>query len=97
MKVECIPLDSFVHGSTNYVRHKPANIEQNLATELEKAGLVRVKRQRIAPQVVNDHVTGKVQDDGAGQPSSASPAAPASPPPTQRQLKRGKPARKGGL
>jgi len=84
MDVECIPLTEFVHG--NIVAHegRPLMIAEHLARELEKAALVRIK---MAPppgylpavQAAADFDgAGKVQDGGAGRPSSASPADPAS-------------------
>lgn len=96
MKVECIPLTSFVHGPIDAHEGKAVMIEERLADDLERAGLVRVKRAR--PAVVTSSAgaadAGKPAAAGAEQPSSASPAAQASPtttaPPSGRGGKRAK-------
>ncbi len=72
MKV--VPLADFVHDSIRARQGVPMEIADGTAADLERAGLVRIK---AAPnQAV---AAGKPQDDGQGQPSSSSPAAPASP------------------
>lgn len=80
MEVECIPLTEFVHGSITAHEGKPMRMEEGEARDLEKAGLVRIK---ISPPVylpaAQAIAAGKAQDDGAGRPSSALPADPASP------------------
>lgn len=71
MKV--VPLTDFVHGSITAREGHPIEISDGTAVELERAGLVRVRpTEKVVP-------AGKPQDDGQGQPSSSSPAAPASP------------------
>lgn len=88
MKVECVPLTSFAHDTIDAHEGKVLLIEKGLADDLERAGLVRVKRPRVTPaQVQND--AGKAPDGGEGQPSSVSPAAPASPTPTLPAFGRG--------
>ncbi len=72
--MKCVPLTDFVHGAINARQGKPIEIPDGTATELERAGLVRV--QQGADKAVP---AGKSQDDGQGQPSSSSQAAPASP------------------
>lgn len=81
MEVECVPLTEFVHGSIHAHEGKPIQIVEHVARDLEKAGLVRIKMAPGAflPAVQGAADQGKAQDDGAGRPSSASPADPASP------------------
>lgn len=82
MDVECVPLTEFVHGSIVAHEGRPMPIPEHVARELEKAGLVRIKMTPAAgylPAAQGATDPGKAQDDGAGRPSSASPADPASP------------------
>lgn len=79
MKIECIPLTSFVHGAIDAHEGKAVMIEGSVADELERAGLIRVKRERPAPIVPQASEAGKPPAAGVEQPSSASPAAPVSP------------------
>lgn len=105
MQVEAIPLTDFIHGPINAHEGRPQMMEQGLAEDLERAGLVRVKlvprrvdqalRVRGAGAIVGE--AGKAPDDGAGPPSSASPAAPVSQSTTSRASKPGgdKPRKSG--
>lgn len=69
-----VPITDFIHGAINARAGVPIDIADSTAADLERAGLVRIKAAaNQAP------AAGKPQDDGAGQPSSSSPAAPASP------------------
>lgn len=100
MEVEVIPLTDFCHGSINALEGRPQPIERSIALELEKAGLVRIRMTGLpgsAPMVQGAPVAGKSQDDGAGRPSSALPAAQVSPSRTLRLSKAGgsKPRRSG--
>jgi len=74
--VEAIPLTDFLHGKIDAREGKPLYIENALALELERAGLVRIN---LTPGAAAK----KAGDDGAGQASSASAAAPVS---TQQTL-----------
>lgn len=88
MTVEAIALTNFTHGNVDATagqvcRHRDGTpINQSLAEDLERAGLVRIRTVKSTPQ-------GKAAGDGRGQPSSASQAAPASTKPTSVTLKRG--------
>lgn len=85
MEVQVIPLTHFVHGHYVCRTNRPLMMPAGVAGDLERAGLVRIALARTdAPSA-----PGKAQDDGRGQPSSVSQAAPASPPLTSRSLKRG--------
>lgn len=89
VKVTVVPLTSFVHGSIDAHEGRPFPCEKGLADEFERAGLVRIKRppvQSVAQRTPQPDPTAvKAADDGAGQPSSASQAAPASPTTTSQQ------------
>jgi len=81
MQVEAVPLTSFVHGHINADEGRPMLMEEGLARDLERAGLVRVKliarrvdqalSVRGAAAIVAE--AGKAPDDGKVPPSSASP------------------------
>lgn len=88
MVVEVIPLTNFVHGSINATEQRPFWIEESVARDLERAGFVRIRMAHAIPVKRVDE--GKVQDDGPGQPSSVSQAAPASPTTTSEPSKRGR-------
>lgn len=80
MKVKVVPLTSFVHGNIDAHEGKEFNCEKGLADEFERAGLVRIKRTSVTTATTAaGSEPGKATGDGVGQPSSASPAAPASP------------------
>lgn len=80
-----IPLTSFVHGSVNGQEGQALELEDSMANDLERAGLVRTRFEPPA----NKASGGKATGDGAGQPSSASPAAPALPLKTSPKSTRG--------
>lgn len=77
------PITDFIHGAINARAGVPIDIADSTAADLERAGLVRIKGHNQAP------AAGKSKDDGAGQPSSSSQAAPASPITTSTLSKRG--------
>lgn len=69
-----VPLTDFTHNSITAREGHPIEIPDGAAADLERAGLVRIR-----PTADKAVAAGKQQDDGQGQPSSSSPAAPASP------------------
>lgn len=93
MGVEAIALTDFVHGDIDaiagrLVKHRDGTlVNEFTARDLESAGLIRIRTRAPAPQAPS--AEGKAADDGQGQPSSASPAAPASQPMTSDSLKPG--------
>jgi hypothetical protein len=87
MEVEAVPLTEFVHGSITAHEGHPLFIDEHTAAELERAGLVRIKLVPTGKKAEAD--AGKAPDDGAGPPSSASPAAQALSTPTLRASKPG--------
>lgn len=89
MKVECIPLTSFAHGSINAHEGKALMLDERLADDLERAGLIRVKRARPMAATAEVADAGKPQAAGEAQQSSVSPAAPASPMTTAPKSGRG--------
>jgi len=91
MKVEAVAVTSFIHDRINAVEGKPILpwIEESLANDLERRGLVRIIPRRIDTALRQGAVVGKVMADGRGQPSSSSPPAQASPLPTLHLPKRG--------
>jgi len=103
MDVTAIPLTEFVHGRINARTGQGIRINAQLAADLERAGLVRIAFAPQGRPSANRTEQGgtveiyepaadtakKVPDDGQGQPSSASPAAPASPTKMSPPLKRG--------
>jgi hypothetical protein len=66
MQVQVVPLASFVHGSLDAREGHPVKLDETVAKDLERAGLVRI-RARTEP--------GKGVDDGRGQPSFVLPVA----------------------
>ena len=98
MEVTAIPLKNFVHGSLDCTEGKPILMQDGLARELERHGMVRVA---IIPRRVDQALAvgsgaavieievGKAADDGQGQLSSLSHPAPLSPTPTSHVSKRG--------
>ena len=88
--MDCIALTDFVHGEINAVHGRPVLhrdgtvLSKELAEDLERAGLVRIQTVPAKKETL-----GKAEDGGAGQPSSASPRAPASPTKTSPSPKRG--------
>lgn len=98
MNVECIPLTDFVHGRINAHEGKPILLDDSLAGDLERAGLLRVK---LTPRRVDQALSvqggativateaGKAPAVGEAVPSSSLPAAQASPPTTLHLPKRG--------
>jgi hypothetical protein len=97
MKVEAEALSDFVHGDINATAGRVCHhrngelLDSGLAGDLERAGLVRI-RMGAAAAVTRATVTaeGKDPDDGQGQPSSVSEAAPVSPTETWESLRRGR-------
>lgn len=92
MKVDAVPLTDFVHGPITAFEGRPFSCERSMADDLERAGLVRIKYGPVRPVIRTRGEgvdAGKAPDDGRGQPSSALPAAPASPPATSESSKRG--------
>lgn len=93
--VEAIALTDFVHNDIEaregrLVRHRSGElISDHIAADLERAGLVRIRTQAPVPQPAVKAAAGKAADDGAGQPSSASQAAPASQTVTSSSFKPG--------
>ena len=90
MDFEAIALTHFVHGDIVAVAGHPvrrksgALIDDQLARDLEKHGLVRLRSAQTVPRVV------KPDDDGQGRLSSASEAAPVSPMTTSSTFPSGK-------
>jgi hypothetical protein len=70
MKVECIALTDFTHDDLRAREGRTVMLPKFTAEDLERRGLVRIKR------TVKPLYPAKSLDDGQGQPSSASPAAP---------------------
>jgi hypothetical protein len=95
--LETIPLTDFVHDQIRAREGHPIELEDSIAMELERKGLVRV---RIAPARGRRAIgadPGKVQAAGAAQPSSASPAVRPSTSTTSPSSARGAtPSRKAG-
>lgn len=93
MKVEAIALSDFVHGDITAVegrllKHRDGSlIDSGLAGDLERAGLCRIRLASVVdrPPVLR----GKTVAAGAVQPSSSSPAAPASSHQTSNTLRLG--------
>ena len=85
MQVEVVPLTDFVHGRISANEGRPIMLENSLARDLERAGLVRIKLTTQS----NKEVVGKVADDGAGRPLSALQAAHLSPTQTLHLPKHG--------
>lgn len=104
MKVEAVALSDFIHGDINATegklcRHRSGElIDSGLAGDLERAGLVRIRMAPTRSAAPAPDQSGKAPDDGGGQPSSALPAAPASPTTMSRLLKTGetRPRKSGG-
>lgn len=95
MQVQCIPLTSFIHGSVDAHEGRSFPLDSSTAGELERAGLIRIKRERVRvklPQapVIKPLEAGKVPDAGVVQPSSASPVDRPSQPTTLRLSGRGR-------
>lgn len=83
---EAIALRDFVHGDITavegrLVRHRDGSlVSETLAVALERKGRVRIRvKTPVTIQPAVPRAEGKALDDGRGQPSSASQAAPASP------------------
>lgn len=104
MKVEAIALTDFVHDQINAREGRPIVpwIEQRLAEEFERHGLVRIKLKKaavIVPVLTPGPDAGKAPAAGQERPSSSLPAAPVSPPTADTTLhlpKRGaRPGRRG--
>lgn len=90
MQVQTVPLTDFVHGHITGVEGRPTPMERGVAEDLERAGLLRIKHAPLAkPRSGTQAEAGKAPDDGAGQPSSASPVAPASPQTTSQSSRHG--------
>lgn len=96
MKVEAIALTNFVHDRIRATEGKPIFpwIEQHLAEEFERKGLVRIRMPSAATILpVN---AGNLLAAGVVQPSSVLPAAPVSPSTTLHLPKCGAMQRKTG-
>lgn len=94
MKVEAVPFTDFQHGDIRVTAGRSFLIEQSIAGDLERAGLVYIRSARVvpvkaAPVMAAD--AGKAPAAGQDQASSASPAAPASLSTTLHLPKRGRP------
>jgi len=96
MRVECVPLTSFMHDRIDAHQGVPVMIEYRTAAELEKLNLVRVVNRRVDQQLrvtgaaaIVEREVGKAQGDGLGRPSSVSQPAQASPTATSRSSERG--------
>lgn len=87
MNVTCVPLTEFVHGRITAHAGRPIVLSEHVAADLERAGLIRVQFVPPQPPIriknaagatieIYEGTRGKSRDDGKGQPSSASPAAP---------------------
>lgn len=87
MNVTVIPLTEFVHGSITAHEGRPLEIDADTAAALERDGLVRIRADSVPAKKAMP--AGKPEGDGAGQPSSALPAAPVLPKPTLPVSKRG--------
>lgn len=81
MPVSAIALTSFIHDDIRGVKDHPLRelIDEHLAGELERAGLIRVQRmdRRVDRELVQGSSMGKVRAAGTAIPSLSSPAAPA--------------------
>jgi hypothetical protein len=84
MRVTVVPLSDFIHGGINAHEGHAIQMDSGVASDLERAGLVRIRQESVAHSA-----SGKEQDDGLGRPSSASQAAQVVPPQTVGTLKRG--------
>jgi len=85
MDVQIVPLTNFIHGPYRMRAGQAMPLSESIARDLERAGLVRIRPAPVKASVQ----AGKETDDGQGQPSSASPAAPASRETTSRASRRG--------
>lgn len=101
MSTEVIPLDSFSHGGINAERDVPITVDDDLAVQLERAGLVRIggaggakKTARTEP-AASKAAAGNSPAAGEAQPSSASQAAPVSERTIAKPSGRGAAAKKG--
>lgn len=91
--MDVVPLQDFQHGSRRFVANVAHDVPDSLATDLERAGLVRVKmaaplQNKMQPDA--DPNPGKALADGEGTPSASSQAAPASQTTIAPPLKRGR-------
>lgn len=77
MRVEAIALTSFTHDDIRAVEGRTIVpwLDESLANEFERAGLVRIKMAAIVPRVVTPP---NAQAGGEAQRSAASLPAPAS-------------------
>lgn len=95
MGVEAVALTDFVHNDIDarfnkLCRHSDGSlIDEFTARDLEANGLVRIRMNPVVAKQPGANPAGKASDDGAGQPSSASPAAPRSTTLTSDSLKPG--------
>lgn len=86
MRVEV--LQEFVHGAIKGAVGSQIEVNDSLAGDLERSGLVRVL---AAPAIVRRDCEGKAGPAGAEQLSSVSPAGQVLPKTTAPPLKRGRP------
>lgn len=79
MRITAIATTSFVHDRLHAIEGHQIVIEESLAHELERRGLVRVLPRRVDMALMRPTgaaIAGKAKDDGQGQPSSSPPPAP---------------------
>lgn len=81
--IDVIPLDSFTHDDLHPRRGVPMAVNESLALEWERLGLVRICKSRDPHPPANPPAAGQAAQ------SSASPAVPASPKRTVITLKHG--------
>jgi hypothetical protein len=84
MRVTVVPLSDFIHGSINAREGHPVQMDNGVAADLERAGLVRIRLENVPAAA-----SGKEPDDGQGRPSSALQAAPVLQQTIAQPLKRG--------
>lgn len=99
MGTQVTPLDAFAHGAMQFERDVAVEVDDDLAVQLEQAGLVRIggaKRAARTQEPATDRAAaGNTPAAGEAQPSSASRAAPVSTPTTVKPSGRGAAAKKG--
>lgn len=96
MQVDVVPLTDFVHDAIKATRNVSMSMDQNIANDLESAGLIRIKmmphhanKMMGAPQNKME-APGKLLVAGEDQPSSSSQAARVLQPTTLDESKRGR-------
>jgi hypothetical protein len=89
MNVETIPLTDFQHDDICAREGQPIWIEATLATDLERAGLLRIIATPSIHRARRSATSGGAPAAGEDAPSSALPAARASTPTTVHLSERG--------